>query len=208
MTTATDFARQLSRFLTEYLPHERNVSPNTLSAYRDAFVQYIDYMRNQKGVAVERLQLKHLTRQNVLGYLNWVLDERHCSPATRNYRLAAIHAFVSFLQYNIIEQSEEWQKILSIKAMRTERKALNYLSQEGIRLLLQQPDVTTRQGRRHLAILSLMYDTGARVQEIADLTVECVHINSEPYTIRLFGKGRKARVVIRKIIVKQERDHS
>ena len=156
MMTATDFAKQLSRFLSEYLPHERNVSPNTLSAYRDAFVQYIDYMHTQKGIAVERLCLKDLTRQNVLGYLNWILDERHCSPATRNYRLAAIHAFVSYLQYNIIEQSEEWQKILSIKAMRTEKKALNYLSPEGIRLLLQQPDVTTRQGRRHLAMLPMV----------------------------------------------------
>lgn len=204
MTTATDFAKQLSRFLSEYLPHERNVSPNTLSAYRDAFVQYIDYMHTKKGVAVERLFLRHLTRQNVVGYLNWILDERNCSPATRNYRLAAIHAFVSFLQYNIIEQSEEWQKILSIKAMRTEKKALNYLSQDGIRLLLHQPDVTTWQGRRHLAMLSLMYDTGARVQEIADLTVDCVRIDSEPYTIRLFGKGRKARVVP---MVKEQVNH-
>lgn len=120
---------------------------------------------------------------------------RRSATTIGDYRLTAIHAFVSFLQYNIIEQSEEWQRILSIKAMRTERKALNYLSQEGIRLLLRQPDVTTMQGRRRLAILSLMYDTGARVQEIADLTVEFVRIESEPYTIRLFGKGRKARVV-------------
>ena len=63
MTTATDFAKQLSRFLSEYLPHERNVSPNTLFAYRDAFVQYIDYMHTRQGVAVEKLCLKHLTRQ-------------------------------------------------------------------------------------------------------------------------------------------------
>ena len=161
-------------------------------------------MHTKKGVAVERLFLRHLTRQNVVGYLNWILDERNCSPATRNYRLAAIHAFVSFLQYNIIEQSEEWQKILSIKAMRTEKKALSYLSQDGIRLLLHQPDVTTWQGRRHLAMLSLMYDTGARVQEIADLTVDCVRIDSEPYTIRLFGKGRKARVVP---MVKEQVNH-
>jgi len=164
----------------------------------------VNYMHTKKGVAVERLFLRHLTRQNVVGYLNWILDERNCSPATRNYRLAAIHALVSFLQYNIIEQSEEWQKILSIKAMRTEKKALNYLSQDGIRLLLHQPDVTTWQGRRHLAMLSLMYDTGARVQEIADLTVDCVRIDSEPYTIRLFGKGRKARVVP---MVKEQVNH-
>lgn len=115
-----------------------------------------------------------------------------------------MHAFVSYLQYNIIEHSEEWQKILSIKAMRTEKKAMNYLSPDGIRLLLQQPDTTTRQGRRHLAMLSLMYDTGARVQEVADLTVDCVRIDSEPYTIRLFGKGRKARVVP---MVKEQVNH-
>lgn len=79
--------------------------------------------------------------------------------------------------------------------MRTEKKALNYLSQDGIRLLLHQPDVTTWQGRRHLEMLSLMCDTGAKVQEIADLTVDCIRIESEPYTIKLFGKGRKSRVV-------------
>lgn len=79
--------------------------------------------------------------------------------------------------------------------MKTEGATLNYLPAEGIKLLLEQPDTTTRTGRRHLAILSLMYDTGARVQEIADLTVNCVRISHEPYTIRLFGKGRKARIV-------------
>jgi site-specific recombinase XerD len=90
---------------------------------------------------------------------------------------------------------EQWQGILSIQAVRIVKKELNYLTVEGIKLLLAQPDITTWNGRRHLAILSLMYDTGARVQEIADLTVDCVRITHEPYTIRLFGKGRKARIV-------------
>lgn len=195
MTTTTDFARHLSRFLSEYLPHERNVSPNTIASYRDAFLQFIDYMKNEKGISLDRLGLKHLTRSQVLGYLKWVLEVRKCSPATRNYRLAAIHSFCRYLQYAVIEMMEQWQKILTIKTMRTEGATLNYLSVEGIKLLLAQPDATTRNGRRHLAILSLMYDTGARVQEIADLTADCVRIACEPYTIRLFGKGRKARIV-------------
>ena len=116
MTTATDFAKQLSRFLSEYLPHERNVSSNTLSAYRDTFVQYIDYMHTRKGITVEKLCLKHLTRENVLGFLEWVLDERHCSPATRNYRLAAIHAFVCYLQYIVVRTpSGEPQRKLTVR---------------------------------------------------------------------------------------------
>ena len=195
MTTTTDFAKHLSRFLSEYLPYERNTSPNTIASYRDAFLQFIDYMKNDKGISIDRLGLKHLTRSNVLGYLKWILEVRKCSPATRNYRLAAIHSFCWYLQYAVIEMMEQWQKILTIKAMRTEGAMLSYLSVEGVKLLLAQPDTTTRNGRRHLAILSLMYDTGARVQEMADLTVDSVRVSHEPYTIRLYGKGRKARIV-------------
>jgi len=195
MTTTTDFAKHLSRFLSEYLPHERNVSPNTISSYRDAFVQYIDFMKNVKNLPLDKLMLGQLTQENVTSFLKWLMEVRKCSPATRNYRLAAIHSFVSYLQYKVIERMEEWQMILSIKSMKSEKKALNYLSTDGIKLLLAQPDTSTRQGRRHLAILSLMYDTGARVQELADLIVDSVRIGYEPYTIRLFGKGRKARIV-------------
>ena len=195
MTTTTDFAKHLSRFLVEYLPHERNVSPNTISSYRDAFVQFIDFMKDIKGITVEKLQLKHLTRVSVTEYLEWLLDKRKCSAATRNYRLAAIHSFCHYLQYSVIEMIEEWQKILTIKAIKTSGTTLNYLTIEGIKLLLAQPDTSTWRGRRNLALLSLMYDTGARVSEIADLTVDSVRITHEPYTIRLFGKGRKARIV-------------
>lgn len=195
MIAPTDFAKHLSRFLSEYLPHERNVSPNTIASYRDAFVQYIDYMKDTKGISVDRLQLKHLTKKEIIDYLKWLLEVKKCSPATRNYRLAAIHSFCQYLQYAVIERMEEWQRILSIKSMRTRGQKFSYLTVDGMKLLLAQPDTSTWRGRRNLALLSLMYDTGARVSEIANLTVDCVHINYEPYTIRLFGEGRKARIV-------------
>lgn len=195
MITTTDFARCLSRFLCEHLPHELNVSKYTIVSYRDAFVQFIDYMGSEKKINVEKLTLKSLTRNNVLEYLNWILDTKKVSPATRNYRLAAIHSFCKYLQYVNIENIAQWQDVMSIRAMRTASSELNYLTKEGVKLLLEQPDRSSRAGRRHLAILALMYDTGARVQEIADLTVDCVRIDSEPYTIKLYGKGRKHRIV-------------
>lgn len=195
MTTTTDFAKHLSRFLSDYLPHERNVSPNTIASYRDAFLQYIDFMKNVKSLPLDKLTLVQFERNNVTSFLKWLIEVRKCSCATRNYRLAAIHSFAAYLQYTVIERMEEWQKILSIKAIKSENKALNYLSTDGIKSLLAQPDTSTQQGRRHLTMLSLLYDTGARVQELADLTVDSVRISYEPYTIRLFGKGRKARIV-------------
>ena len=68
----------VSRYLSEYLPHERNASPNTISSYRDAF----DYMKDEKWISVDRLQLKHLTRECISEYLVWLLDVRNCSPAS------------------------------------------------------------------------------------------------------------------------------
>lgn len=195
MITTTDFAKHLSRFLSEYLPHERNVSPNTIASYRDTFLQYIDYMKEMKSIGVDKLQLRDMTLSTVSGFLKWVLEVRKCSPATRNYRLAAIHSFCWYLQYVVIDKMDEWQRILSIKAMKTDGSSLNYLTVEGIKLILEQPDTTTWRGCRDLALLSLMYDTGARVTEMADLTVDSVRIRSEPYTIRIVGKGRKARIV-------------
>jgi len=195
MNTGTDFAKHLSKFLSEYLPHERNMSPNTVSSYRDAFVQFIGYMKDVQKIKVEQLTLDTVNRQRVLGFLYWVQQERSCSIATRNQRLAAIHSFIYYLQYEEIHHLAEWQRILSIKAMNDAKKSISYLTTDGIKLLLEQPDITSGNGLRNLALLALMYDTGARVQEIIDLAPESLKIESKPYTIRLFGKGRKSRVV-------------
>jgi integrase/recombinase XerD len=195
MNTGTDFAKHLSKFLSEYLPYERNMSPNTVASYRDTFVQYINYMKDVQNVKVERLTLDMITRQRVLDFLSWIQKERCCGITTRNQRLASIHSFISYLQYEDIHHLDEWQKIRSIKAMKDEKKSISYLTTEAIKLLLEQPDSTTGKGRRNLALLALMYDTGARVQEMIDLTPESLKIDSKPYTIRLFGKGRKSRIV-------------
>jgi site-specific recombinase XerD len=88
----------------------------------------------------------------------------------------------------------EWQKILSIKVKRHDKQSINYLTTDGIKLLLEQPDLSTGKGRRNLALLSLMYDSGARVQEMIDLTPSSVRLD-DPSTVKLFGKGRKARIV-------------
>lgn len=181
--------------MSDYMPHERNVSKNTLVAYRDSFVGFIGYMNDQKKIPVERLQLEHLTRENVIGYLRWMVKEKNVTPQTRNYKLAAIRSFCNYLQYKLIDRLAQWQDIRSIPLLKTEKKTIEYLTPEGIKLLLAQPDQLVAKGRRHLALLSLMYDTAARVQEVADLTMGSLRIEAEPYTIRIIGKGRKCRIV-------------
>jgi site-specific recombinase XerD len=189
----TDFAKCLTEFLGKYLPHERGVSPNTIAAYRDTFVLLITYLQTVK-IKVEKLTLDLITRERIAGFLDWLEKERNCSVATRNARLAAIHSFFSYMQHCHPETLFESQQILSMKMKKYNRPTMSYLSIDGIKLLLKQPEVTTSAGRRDLALLSLMYDTGCRVQEIVDLTPNKVRL-SKPATICIKGKGNKTRIV-------------
>lgn len=189
-----DFAYYLTGFLTKYLPNEVGASTNTISSYRDSFLLFLKYMRDEELIAVERLTLERIKKTTIEEYLKWLESTRGCRVSTRNVRLAAIHSFFRYLQYENPDNLLEWQRILSIPVKKGEKGTLNYTSLDGIRLLLEMPNQDTNTGRRDLALLSLMYDTGARVQEIIDLTPSNIRLDY-PYTIKLIGKGNKARII-------------
>lgn len=190
----TDFAYYLSAFFTKYLPNECGLSPNTVSSYRDTFLLLFRYLRDEKSIRIERLQLKDFHKDLVGEFLDWIENGRHCSVTTRNVRLTAIHSFFRYLQFEYPDLLLEWQRILEIPVKKAERGTLTYMTLEGIKLLLSMPDQCSKSGRRDVTLLSLMYDTAARVQEIADLTPSMVRL-SAPSTIKLVGKGKKARIV-------------
>ena len=190
----TDFSKYLTDYLTRYLSHERGSSSNTITAYRDTFVLYITFMERIRNIKAEKLYLKSITKESIVAFLDWLQTERKCSDATRNLRLATLHSFFRFVQYQNPENLYEYQSIMSIKLKRTKQTAINYLTTEGIKLLLEQPNLASEKGRRDLALLSLMYDTGSRVQEIIDLTPSAIRLD-KPYTIKVTGKGNKTRIV-------------
>jgi integrase/recombinase XerD len=170
------------------------MSTHTISSYKFTFVLFISFMEQQKRLNVSTIELKDITKESVVEFLDWLQSKRKCSDATRNVRLAGIHSFFRFLQYQHPENLSEWQRILSIRVKKTETEAINYLTIDGIKLLLGQPDTSTHKGRRDLAMLALMYDCAARVQEISDLKPSSIRLN-KPYTIKIIGKGNKARIV-------------
>ncbi len=190
----TDFSKSLTDFLSKYLPVERGMSANTINSYKITFILFIGFVESQKKIRVNKLSLKDITKECINEFLEWLQRERKCSDSTRNVRLAAIHSFFSYLQYEAPENINEWQRILSIKVKKARKHTMNYLTIEGIKLLLAQPDLSTKKGRRDLAMLALMYDSAARVQEIIDLTASSVRL-TKPFTIKLVGKGNKARIV-------------
>jgi integrase/recombinase XerD len=195
MKQANDFARLLSGFLNNYLPCEKGVSPNTIKSYSYTFILFIRFMHMIRGIPVTKLSFTHLNKDLVVGFLDWLQKERECSESTRNQRLAAISSFIKYSEYMAPGHLFDCQQILSIPAKKTESKVLNYLSIDGMKLLLQQPDTQKTKGLRDLVLLSLMYESAARVQEIIDLTPSSLFIKSKPYRVILHGKGNKYRSI-------------
>jgi integrase/recombinase XerD len=190
----TDFSKSITDFLSKYLPGERGASKNTIYSYKATFILLINFIESKKKIGINKLLLKDITKENIVQFLDWLQSTRGCGVSTRNVRLAAIHSFFRFLQYECPEHLIEWQRILSIRVKKAKKQSMSYLTIDGIKLLFQQPDLSTKKGRRDLTMLSLMYDCAARVQEIIDLTPAMLRLH-KPHTIKIIGKGDKARIV-------------
>lgn len=192
--TPTSLAKLMQAFFTQYLPMQRNVSPHTVRSYRDVMTLLLRFCRDHKGLAIERLRIEQLSAELVIEFLDFLETDRGCSIRTRNQRLAALHAFVRYLQVEAPEHILHCQRLLAIPFKRCHRPALHYLSADQMRAILSQPDLHTPIGRRDLALLSVLYDTGARVQEVIDLTMRDLRLDP-PAQLRLRGKGGKTRIV-------------
>ena len=189
-----DFPYHLSRFLSVYLPGQRNVSENTILSYKDTFKLILVFAKDEKKIQSHQLSISNLDRRFFEDFLQWLKQSRKNSVSTCNQRLGAIHAFFSYLQYEMPEKALHCQEILTIRTMKAPEGQFNYLTIDGIKTLLAQPDLNTKSGIRDAALLSLLYDSGARVQEIADLTIGDVRLIS-PAIVKITGKGRKTRTV-------------
>lgn len=189
-----DFSYYLSKFLSKYLPGEENLSTNTIAVYRDSFKLFLKYCNEQQKLPPNRISLSILTRELVVDFLDWIESERGCAVATRNQRLSSIHGFIKFVQAESPDDLYEFTRILGIPSKKAPKTIVQYLTEDDLKILFDQPDTQTKQGRRDLTLLVLMYDSAARVQEISDLRVKDIRLSS-PAVITLHGKGRKTRQV-------------
>lgn len=188
-----NFAYYLTRYFSVYLPGDRGLSPHTIASYRDTFKQLLSYMKEIQNIPPQKMMLELFTGQMTRQFLNH-LEKLGKSVSTRNQRLAAIKAFTNYLIYEDPGHLFQYQQILKIHAKKCAEPAVSYFTIEGAALLLGQPDATTRHGYRDMLLLSLLYDSGARVSEIIQVRIGDIRL-TEPHTILLHGKGNKDRIV-------------
>ena len=189
-----DFAYYLTQFLGRYLPGEKNLSPHTIASYATTFKLLLVFCEQEKSLTPERLSLADITYELVVDFLAWIETNRNCSVSTRNQRLVALHSFVRFVQKQYPENLFEFQKILRIPDKKCANTVVPFLTGEEMQVLLSMPDFHTKHGMRDMTLMSLLYDSAARVQEIIDLKMKDIRLE-KPAVITLHGKGQKTRNV-------------
>lgn len=190
----TDFAKHLTGFLSDYLVSQRNCSKNTVHSYRDTFKLLIRYCQEKEFISAEKITLDLLSNPLIIRFLEWLEEERNYSISSRNQRLAAIHSFFRYVQSEEPSGMFHFQKVISIPIKKSKKTIVEHLTPEAMKLVLEQPDKHTKKGRRDLTLMSVLYDTGARVQELIDIR-KCDVTLGTPAVINLTGKGNKERRV-------------
>lgn len=188
------FSYLVTTFFTTHLVAERGLSPNTVASYAECMKLLIDYLCKHLGTEPESIDMQALTAERVLEFLDHIQTERGNADTTRNQRLAAIKSFFHFLARAVPELMHANERIQAIRLKNTDHRPPPSLTVEETQAIVDRPDSGTLVGARDKALLQVMYNTGARVQEVADLTVADLHLQA-PATVTLTGKGRKTRVV-------------
>ena len=188
------FSYLVTAFFTSHLAAERGLSPNTIASYSDCMKLVVNYVCKRFGIETEAIDIAMISPELVLEFLDALEEDRHNGPRTRNQRLTAIKAFFHFLARNLPELIHQNERIQAIRLKKTDHLPPPSLTVEEVTAILGVPEPTTLLGARDKALLQIMYNTGGRVTELADLTVADLHFESLP-TVTLTGKGRKTRVI-------------
>ncbi len=179
------------RFLLEHLVGERNLAYNTQQSYRDTLCQIIAFASQLLGKPVDRLLMIDISAAIVRDFLAAVETTRGCSIATRNQRLAAVHALARFVAEHSPEHIDWCTQVRAVPYKKGPHALIPYLTKAEIDALLAAPDRCTAQGRRDYVLLLFLYNSGARADEAAQLTIDQVDLHGS--SVRILGKGRKQR---------------
>jgi len=197
MANKSYFLPALSQFISEYLPKTKGLSANTIRSYKQVFRLLLEYVHNRYGLPPEKVEFRHLEKETIEAWLDWLCTERKCSSKTRNHRLSALVTFARFALHRdfcgamaLCSEVEHMPKKKDPK-----RSEAVHLTREEISILLRLPNANSNIGRRDKVILGTLYASGARAQELCDLAIGDIRFGATT-TMVLHGKGGKTRTIV------------
>jgi len=192
MRNTTLMGPWIRRFLLEHLVAERNLARNTQCSYRDTMVLLLPFMSRSLKTPIDRLTVSNLSPRLVRRFLEHLEKDRGCGGGTRNLRLGAIHSLAKFIGSHSPEHVAWCAEVRAVPFRKTSKPAMTYLDKPEMDAILAAPDRRTEQGARDHAILQFLYNTGARAEEAAQVTVGDLTWGSSS-SVHLIGKGNKIR---------------
>lgn len=193
-TISPNLSHLLQDFFCQNLINQRNVSQQTIAAYRDAFQLLLKYASKRLKKPPVKMCLSDLDRSLVLSFLTYLESERKNSIRTRNARLAAIRSFLNYASYREVASIPVISSVLSIPMKQFKQPILGFLSREEVDAILSAPSPSSWSGRRDRVMFRVFYNTGARASEVIGIQVQDLQL-AQGASVRLHGKGRKERIV-------------
>jgi integrase/recombinase XerD len=188
----TPIAPLITEFLREHMPHQRGYSPLSCESYAHSFKLLFTFAAQRLRMRPSQLMLEQIDAEMVLMFLAHIEQDRGNSPSTRNLRLAAIKAFMRYVEFKCPSALEQVARIHAIPGKRHDQKLIRHLTMAEVRAVLDAPDVTTRSGIRDRAMLHLCFAAGLRVSELVGLPLASLTLQPSP-SILVRGKGRRER---------------
>jgi integrase/recombinase XerD len=192
MNTRNLLGPWIRRFLLEHLVADRNLARHTQASYRDTLALLLPFVNTASQTPIDRLSIDQVSPTIVRRFLAYVENKRRCTVATRNQRLGAIHALARFIGLHNPEHLAWCADIRAIPFKKAPKPAMTYLDKPEVEALLKAADHRATQGPRDSALLLFLYNTGARADEAARLSIADLTLGRSP-SVRLVGKGNKER---------------
>lgn len=190
-----DFWKLARSFLHEYMPKVRKLSEKSIETYKHSLNAYLNYLQGEFNIERPDITFEDFSRKNLKSYITWMSEEKGYSAKSVNIRITAIKSFLNYSSEEDITLVTFYNDARCIKGIKNSKKPIIYLSRDAITTLLGCTGTSTVKERRNRMLLILMYDSAARVQELADLTLADLHVNEKHPFITLTGKGGKTRNV-------------
>lgn len=196
MKNNNNFLSLLCDYLNTYLPLMKGISPNTILSYKSTFRLFVKFMYEKKGISADHIKFVDLDYETLSDFFNWIEEDRQCSASTKNQRLSAMMSFSKYAQNRDIDAACSFRNaLLKIPMKKQQHKKRSVFTRDEISIFLSIPDNKTAIGQRDRVLLSVMYASGARGQEICDLKVRNIHFNDKGAILDITGKGEKTRRV-------------
>ena len=189
-----DFWQMARAYLHDFMPAVRNQSDKSVTAYKQSLNTYLLFLKSEKGLVEDKVTFDAFNRVNIKEFIEW-LSGKEYAPKTINLKITAIRSFLKYCGDEDFELRGIYNDVCTVKKVKEEKKPIEYLQPAATKAILAAYDTSTAKHRRNRMILILLYDTGARVQELADLFISSLHLDVPHPYVTLVGKGRKTRNV-------------